>query len=378
MQIDMTNEERDILIRWKKRSDTYKLVRMKAEAIVYAARGVGLDIIAEMVERAEETVREWLSEWRRYRLSSVVTGHAGNENAAKLKRAQKEELEEILRKPPSEAGVKAGFWDVPALKDVVSIKFGVEYRSESSYRLLMHFLGMTFKLPDPFDKRRDEKAITRRMAEIRDQVAGLLQDGWEPCTDDEVRVEHEAETRRMWLPKGKRTKLYVDRKKVSRSFFGALSLTTKKMRIHPIEGNQNAEQTTLMMDRLARETDEGKKIAVVLDNARFHHAKALTDLYAPGRALERITPIYMPPPTPRPWVSQNTYGMPPKPTSPTPARARPAKHPRGLHHLHHQPHLRLRLRAPPNHTTPHRPCLIPTIVPLGRRSVLLASFFSQA
>ena len=91
--------------------------------------------------------------------------------------------------------------------------------------------------------RRDEKAITRRMAEIRDQVAGLLQDGWEPCTDDEVRVEHEAETRRMWLPKGKRTKLYVDRKKVSRSFFGALSLTTKKMRIHPIEGNQNAEQT---------------------------------------------------------------------------------------------------------------------------------------
>ena len=50
-----------------------------------------------------------------------------------------------------------------------------------------------------------------------------------------------------------------------------------------------------MMDRLARATDEGKKIAVVLDNARFHHAKALTDLCAPGRALERITPIYMPP-----------------------------------------------------------------------------------
>ena len=97
------------------------------------------------------------------------------------------------------------------------------------------------------------------MAEFRDQVAGLLQDGREPCTDDEVRVEHEAETKRMWLPKGKRTKLYVDRKKASRSFIGALSLTTKKMRIHPIEGNQNAEQITLMMDRLARETDEGNE-----------------------------------------------------------------------------------------------------------------------
>ena len=64
MQIDMTDEERDILIRWKRRSDTYRLVRVKAEAIVYAARGVGLDTVAEMVERAEGTVREWLSRWR--------------------------------------------------------------------------------------------------------------------------------------------------------------------------------------------------------------------------------------------------------------------------------------------------------------------------
>ena len=89
MRIGMTDEERDILIRWKKRSDTYRLVRMKAEAILYAWRGVGLDIIAEMVERAEGTVREWLSQWRQARLSSVVTGHAVGGNAARLKRAQK-------------------------------------------------------------------------------------------------------------------------------------------------------------------------------------------------------------------------------------------------------------------------------------------------
>ena len=47
------------------------------------------------------------------------------------------------------------------------------------YRLLMRFLGMSFKLPDPFDKRRDEKAIARRMAEIRRQVNDLLEEGWE-------------------------------------------------------------------------------------------------------------------------------------------------------------------------------------------------------
>ena len=66
------------------------------------------------------------------------------------------------------------------------------------------------------------------------------------------------------------------------------------MKIYSIEGSQNTEQIILAMARLARETDNDK-IAVVLDNARFHHAKALTSLYKPGEALESITPIYLPP-----------------------------------------------------------------------------------
>ena len=70
--------------------------------------------------------------------------------------------------------------------------------------------------------------------------------------------------------------------------------TSKKVKLYPIEGNQNTEQTILALDRLQRET-ETEKIAVVLDNARFHHAKALTDLYEPGQLLERITPIHLPP-----------------------------------------------------------------------------------
>ena len=86
----------------------------------------------------------------------------------------------------------------------------------------------------------------------------------------------------------------MDRRRTSQSFFGALSLTSKKVKLYPIEGNQNTEQTILSLDRLQRET-EAEKIAVVLDNARFHHAKALTALHEPGQLLERITPIHPPP-----------------------------------------------------------------------------------
>ena len=130
MHVDVTQKEHDVLLRWKKRSDTLVLVRLKAEAVLYASHGVDVDIIAKMVDRTGRTVWEWLAEWRRTRLHSVVTGHAGNENAAKLTRVQKEQLKEVLSLPPSQSGIRADFWDVPALRDVVKARFGVEYESK--------------------------------------------------------------------------------------------------------------------------------------------------------------------------------------------------------------------------------------------------------
>ncbi|WP_315335124.1 helix-turn-helix domain-containing protein [Propionibacterium acidifaciens] len=131
MQVEVTGEETAVLIRWKKRSDNYVLVRMKAEAILYASRGVDVSIIAEMVERTERTVQEWLAEWQATRMCSVLTGHAGNQNAAKLTRAQKEEPKAVLAQTPSQTGVHAEFWDIPAIRDVVKILFDVEYQSDS-------------------------------------------------------------------------------------------------------------------------------------------------------------------------------------------------------------------------------------------------------
>lgn len=49
----------------------------------------------------------------------------------------------------------------------------------------------------------------------------------------------------MCLPRGQRGRLYADRFRSSRSFFGTLSLSSRRARIHHIEGNQNTVQITL-------------------------------------------------------------------------------------------------------------------------------------
>nr|WP_315334404.1 hypothetical protein [Propionibacterium acidifaciens] len=230
MQVEVTLEETAVLVGWRKRSDNHVLVRMKAEAILHASRGVDVGIIAETVERAERTVQEWLAEWQATRMCSVLTGHAGNQNAAEPARTQKEEFRTVLARPPSQTGVHAEFWDVPAIRDVVKILFDVEHQSDSSYQLLLRFCGLSLELPDPFDKHRNEKAITRRMTEVKTQVNALLDAGWEVCTADEARPEHEAETRRMQPPKGQRTRPSVDRKKTSQSFSGALPRPAEQSR----------------------------------------------------------------------------------------------------------------------------------------------------
>ena len=108
-----------------------------------------MGIIAKMVERAERTVQEWPAEWQATRMRSVPAGHAGNRDAAEPTRAQKDELETILARPPSPAGVHAEFWDVPAIREVVKTLSDAEHQTDSSYRLLLRPCGPSLELPGP-------------------------------------------------------------------------------------------------------------------------------------------------------------------------------------------------------------------------------------
>jgi len=277
-----------------KRDSPLVLVRLKSEAVLLASRGVDADTIGFVVERAARTVKVWLRGWGSWRLASVVTGHAGNENAALLTSGQKAEIAQVLASPPSQIGLPASFWDVPTLKSWVSLRFDVVYESDSSYHLLLGFAGLSFKYPDTFDRKRDEAGIEARMDEICQEIAPLLgDDAWEVFACDEVRTEHEAETRRAWLPRGQRTIVKVDRKKDARSWFGALNQKTGRCEVFGMDWQDTDNVIAVLTRLIARHP--GKKLAIVWDNAAFHRSKALRDLLGPGNLFENLRLIAMPP-----------------------------------------------------------------------------------
>ena len=180
VRVGVAPEETAVLVGWRRRSDNHVLVRMKTEAVLYASRGVDVGIIAETIERTERAVQEWPADWRATRMRSVLTGHAGNQNAAEPARAQKEDLKAVLARPPSQADVHAGFRDVPAIREVVRILFDARYQADSSHRLLPRLCGPS--LEPPFDGHRDEKATTRRAAWATTRVKSLSDQGWKAHT----------------------------------------------------------------------------------------------------------------------------------------------------------------------------------------------------
>jgi transposase len=270
------------------------LVRKKATAILMAHQGIPPSVIAKIVDREESTVLTWMRQWKKTRMCSVVTGHAGNMNASKLTVSQRAQVRRDLALPPEAHGLPAGFWDVPKVKKHLSTQFDVVYESHTSYHYLLRMAGLDLKYPDTLDRRRDDTAVEARMAEIRIEVAPLLADpAWEVFAADEVRLDQEAIVRRAWLPVGKPTILRIDRQVQAQSYLGLLNQRTGQCELFRLAWQKTSEILTALEQFLTGHP--GKQIAIVWDNAAFHKSKELRAQLAKDGILHRVHLIPMPP-----------------------------------------------------------------------------------
>ena len=113
----------------------------------------------------------------------------------------------------------------------------------------------------------------------------------------------------------------MDREKASQSFLGAPGLTTRRMRIYPVEGDQNTEQTILMTGPPPTRDRRGK------EDRRRPGQRQVPPRQGPDRPLRprpgpgRITPIYLPPYAPDLGSHGTRTGRRQEPAPPTPARS---------------------------------------------------------
>lgn len=237
----------------------------------------------------------------------MFSDNVANENAAKLTREQKKEIRWLVGQPPSEYGIPTRFWKLPDLKSYVEAVFGVVYESDSSYHLLLKFSGLSFKYPDKLSPRRDELVIQERIKEIRKKVKSLLKDeSWVIFTSDETRLQLEAEIRRAWLVKGKRTVVKTERSKEQQNYLGFLDQKTHLCQVFEIKRGNSAE-TIKVLKKLTK-LYPNKKICIVWDNAKWHKSKQLREQLKKGKPFAKIHLIAFPPYAPETNPIEHVWG----------------------------------------------------------------------
>ena len=271
-----------------------ELIRLKALTILGRNRHIPIEILSQMFDRSERVITRWASEYAKGRLSSIFSGKVDNENAAKLTKAQKLEIKSVIGQPPNEQGLPQEFWDVPKLKNYVSARFGVSYESDTSYHFLLRFSGLSLKYPDKLSPRRNEAMILKRMKEIRKELKPLTKDeNWIVLTADETRLQEEAEIRRAWLVRGKRTIVRTERSKEHQNYLGFLDQKTGKCTVYPIKRGNQVE--TLIVLRKVVKKHPGKRVCIVWDNAKWHKGKVIRAELSKQTTFKNLHLISMPP-----------------------------------------------------------------------------------
>lgn len=285
------SQEEIVLLAQHFRKAQNALIRERAQALLAFHEGVSVYQLSIVLRRSEKTVREWLNTFQKIRIASIFPRYKGD-NAAKLTREQKQKLHTILSQSPSAYGIPKEFWDISSLRAYIKAEFGVEYESDESYRLIFILHNYSFHLPDTFDRKRDEKKVTKRVEEIREEIQPLLTDDtWLIFTSDECRIVWESEIRRAWLPKGERTIIKVERKRKAQSFIGFLNLKTGEELLYKLAW-QKQDEIIPVVEGLRKKYPD-KRICIIWDNARFHHGKKLKAKLA--TTLKRIHLINLPP-----------------------------------------------------------------------------------
>lgn len=270
----------------------YEITRLKAQAVLLNFQGYSFSQVSQILDTSEETVYRFVKDFTRTRIASLFPRSLGNQHAAKLTRSQKQNLAKVLAKPPSEFDIPARFWDISALKKYLKAELAVEYESLESYRLLLLLHNYSYHLPQAFDRRRDEKKIVKRIKAIKKEIKPFLTNStWLVFAADECRIVWETEMRRLWLPKGEKTVIKVERKRQAQSFLGFLDLKSHDELLFKLAWQKTSEIVPVLEELI--KAYPGKHLCIIWDNARFHHSKELKKKLS--TTLKNIHLINLPP-----------------------------------------------------------------------------------
>lgn len=256
----------------------------RARSLLHLNAGEDITTVCRLLDIGPTVLEEWLGSFSGNGISFLKLKDYSQRQGHLFVAQEKALAEHFINNPASNADEVCAY---------ILAEYGQSYCSSGAAKL-MHRLGFVYKKPQSLPAQADEAAQAAFIAHYETLMTGLGSDEM-VVFSDAVHPTHQSRPAHGWFPKDQKTAIKSTSGRKRLNIQGAIDLETFQFTFVEAE-KINAQTTRQMLEKLERNNQTMTTIHVFMDNARYHHAKALQPwLNSPNRKVRlHFLPAYAP------------------------------------------------------------------------------------
>jgi transposase len=264
------------------------LEEKRRQARALRKRGMTRAEIGELVEIHADTVGKWLK-LGKHELGYAQPGRKPG-SGRRLSSEQEKLIQKLLvDKTPDQLKMPYALWTRESVRELIKARCEVELPVRTVGDYLKRW-GMTPQKPQKqaYEQRQPEVQAWLKeeypaiKAKAKREDAGIY---W----GDETGLRNDSQHERGYAPKGQTPVIRLNAKRASMNMISAIT-NQGKVRFRVFDGGMNAALLIDFMKRLIRDSD--RKVLLILDNLRVHHARPVKAWLAENK--KKIEVFYLP------------------------------------------------------------------------------------
>ncbi|MBK8973482.1 MAG: IS630 family transposase [Hahellaceae bacterium] len=264
----------------------------RKQAVRMFKKGYKYQDIADTVGVHYQTVSKWLIAYKKEGFLGIKAQRQGRPagSGKRLSLEQENRIKYlIMDKTPDQMKLDYALWTRKAVMELVSQETGVDL----SIRSVGNYLAGWGFTPQKPTRRAYEQSPAKVEQWLKEDYPAIVEkaksEDAEIYWGDETGIRSDSQHGRGYAPVGKTPVIRLNARRESTNMISAIN-NQGKVRFQIYDGTMNGDRLIGFMKRLIK--DAGRKVILILDNLRVHHAKVVKDWLEEN--AEKIEVFYLP------------------------------------------------------------------------------------
>ena len=264
----------------------------RRQAVALRKKGLPLKEIGELLQVHPNTVCRWVRTYEREGATAIRSRQRGPGEMTRRRLNADHEREIkglIVEKTPDQLKLAYALWTRKSVQEVIHQRTGIWLPVRTVGEYLKRW-GMTPQKPLKRAYEQRPGAVKQWLDDDYPEIkAKAKEENAEIYWGDETGLRSDCQHGRGYAPKGKTPVIELNAKRHSLNMISAIT-NQGKVRFKVFDGTMNADLLIDFMKRLVKSA--GRKVILILDNLRVHHAKKVKAWLAEHE--EEIEVFYLP------------------------------------------------------------------------------------